>query len=70
MLSKKRNKSKALINSKSFLFLLYDILNESLYQNIIHWDSKGTTLIISDINKLCEIVLTKYFKHNKYFFLI
>ena len=64
MLSKKRNKSKALINSKSFLFLLYDILNESLYQNIIHWDSKGTTLIISDINKLCEIVLPKYFKHN------
>ena len=66
MLNKKRNKLKAHINSKSFLFILYDILNESLYQNIIHWDFKITALIISDINKLCEIILPKYFKHNNY----
>ena len=66
MLNKKRIKFKTHFNSSSFLILLYDILNENIYQKIIHWDSEGTILIISNINKLCEIILPKYFKHNKY----
>ena len=65
MLNKKRNIHKK-IQRKTFLSLLYDILNDSAYNEFISWNSKGNGIIIFNINKLSEIVLPKYFKHNKY----
>ena len=65
MLNKKRNRLNQ-IRSKSFLLLLYDILNDNEFKEIIDWNSKGNGIIIYDIPKLSEIVLPKYYKHNKY----
>ena len=65
MLKKKR---KFLPNPKknnSFLFKLYDILNDSSNQNIILW-KENTSILIKDRFKLTEKVLPKFFKHKNY----
>ena len=64
MLNKKRFKLEK--RCKSFLSRLYDILNDSNNKDIIHWNKEGNGILISDINKLCDIVLPKYYKHNNY----
>lgn len=65
MLNKKRNRL-GKIRNKSFLILLYEILNDEAYREIIHWNSKGNGIIISNVHQFTEIVLPKYYKHNKY----
>ena len=64
MLNKKTNKLPK--RCKSFLSRLYDILNDKEYTQIIHWNKDGNGIIIVDANKLSEIVLPKYYKHNNY----
>jgi len=64
MLNKKTNKLPK--RCKSFLSRLYDILNDKEYIHIIHWNKDGNGIVISDANKLSEIVLPKYYKHNNY----
>ena len=64
MLNKKRISLSKI--SKSFIIILNEILSSGLYHDIIHWDSNGKGIIISNIDKLCEIVLPKYYKHNNY----
>lgn len=66
MLNKKRKQIPNNKNNHSFLFKLYDILNDTLYQKIIVWNNDGTAILIKDTNKLSEIVLPKFFKHNNY----
>ena len=66
MLTKKRTKSKKILKKKSFLSILYDILNDISYNDIISWNIEGNGLIIKNIIKLCEIILPKYYKHNNY----
>ena len=66
MLTKKRTKSKKILKKKSFLSILYDILNDISYNDIISWNIEGNGLIIKNITKLCEIILPKYYKHNNY----
>ena len=65
MLNKKTN-NKLPKRCKSFLSRLYDILNDKEYTQIIHWNKDGNGIIIVDANKLGEIVLPKYYKHNNY----
>ena len=65
MLNKKRG-NKKIKKSKSFLLKLFDILNDNKYKDIIHWNFEGTTLIIKDIDNLCNVVLPKYYIHNNY----
>ena len=65
MLNKKRN-TKKIKKSKSFLLKLFDILNDNKYKDIIHWDFEGTTLIIENIDNLCNMVLPKYYIHSNY----
>ena len=65
MLNKKTN-NKLSKRCKSFLSRLYDILNDKEYTQIIHWNKDGNGIIIVDANKLGEIVLPKYYKHNNY----
>ena len=66
MLNKKRNILKKTKKSNSFIFKLYDILTNSLYQKIISWNNDGTAILIKDTFKLCEIVLPIFFKHNNF----
>ena len=66
MLNKKRAKGKIIIKSKSFLLLLYDILNDSFCKEFIHWNSEGSGIIIDNINNFCKNILPKYFNHNNY----
>ena len=66
MLNKKRIKNNSYSKSKSFLLLLYEILNDSFCKEFIHWNSEGTGIIIPNINKFTENLLPKYFKHNNY----
>ena len=66
MLTKKRAKSKIIIKRKSFLSILYEILNDSSYNEIISWNIEGNGIVIKNITKLCEIILPKFFKHNNY----
>ena len=66
MLKKKR---KFLPNPKkynSFLFKLYDILNDSSNQNIILW-KENTSILIKDRFKLTEKIPTKIFQTQKLF---
>ena len=65
MLKKKRNRTKYTKNN-SFLFTLKNILNDNNSRNIIYWNDKGSSIIIKDRYKLCEIILPKFFKHNNY----
>ena len=66
MLKKKRTKSTNLNKNNSFLFKLYDILNDSNCKEVINWNNDGNAILIKDRYKICEIVLPKYFKHNNY----
>ena len=66
MLNKKRNKSKIIIKRKSFLSILYEILNNLSYNDIISWNLEGNGIIIKNINKLCTIILPKFYKHSNY----
>ena len=66
MLKKKRNKFKKLNKNNSFIFKLYEILNNTLYQKIICWNNDGTSILIKDTFKLCEIILPIFFKHNNF----
>jgi hypothetical protein len=45
---------------------LYDILKNNSYSKIIHWDTDGKRVIISDVVNLCNIVLPKFYKHHNY----
>ena len=66
MLGKKRNNQKKVNKSESFLSKLYDILKNNSYSKIIHWDTDGKRVIISDVVNLCNIVLPKFYKHHNY----
>ena len=66
MLNKKRYRLKQISQNKLFLSKLYDILNNEENKDIIHWNNEGTAIIIVDINKLCELILPKYYKHSNY----
>ena len=66
MLSKKRAKSKIIKKRKSFLSILYEILNDISYNDIISWNIEGNGIIIKNVSKLCDIILPKYYKHNNY----
>ena len=66
MLGKKRNNQKKVNKSESFLSKLHDILNNNSYKNIIHWDTDGKRVIISDVVNLCNLVLPKFYKHHNY----
>ena len=66
MLSKKRIRFSNLSSNKLFLLKLYDILNDKESSDIIHWDSDGKRIVISNVNELCNIILPKYYKHTNY----
>ena len=66
MLGKKRNNQKNVNKSESFLSKLQDILNDTGYKAIIHWNADGKRVIISDVVNLCNIVLPKFYKHHNY----
>ena len=66
MLGKKRNNQSKVNKSESFLSKLHDILKNSSYNKIIHWDTDGKRVIISDVVNLCNIVLPKFYKHHNY----
>ena len=66
MLTKKRTNSKIIIKRKSFLSILYEILNDLSYNDIISWNIDGNGIVIKNITKLCEIILPKFYKHNNY----
>ncbi|CAD8101572.1 unnamed protein product [Paramecium primaurelia] len=50
----------------SFLTKIYDILENSNYQDIIQWYQDGTAFIIKKPYEFAKKVLPKYFKHNNY----
>ena len=66
MLGKKRNNQNKVNKSESFLIKLHDILNNNSYNKIIHWDTDGKRVIISDVVNLCNLVLPKFYKHHNY----
>jgi hypothetical protein len=66
MLNKKRTNHNKTKKSKSFLLRLFDILNDKKYNEIIHWNSQGTSIIIQDVKKFSDIVLPNYYIHNNY----
>ena len=67
MLGKKRAKKKPdFTKSENFIVKLYFILNTPAYEKIIHWSSNGTFLVISDITKLTQKILPKYYNHRNY----
>jgi len=66
MLGKKRNNQSKVNKSESFLSKLHDILKNSSYNKVIHWDTDGKRVIISDVVNLCNIVLPKFYKHHNY----
>ena len=66
MLGKKRNNQNKINKSESFLSKLYDILNDITYNEIIHWDTDGKRIIITDVINLCNIILPKFYKHHNY----
>lgn len=66
MLSKKpdiMNKRKTL-----FIYKLYTLLQSSNYENnnIIHWNDKGNSFIISNMNKFCNVIMPKVFNLERY----
>ena len=66
MLNKKRNNCSISKKSKSFLLILFDILNDTTYKDIIHWNLNGNGIIITNTEKLSEAVLPNFFLHNNY----
>jgi len=66
MLNKKRSSCSKPKKSKSFLLILFDILNDAKYNEIIHWNSDGAGIIITNAGKLSDTVLPNFFLHNNY----
>ena len=66
MLGKKRNNQNKINKSESFLSKLYDILSDITYNEIIHWDTDGKRIIITDVINLCNTILPKFYKHHNY----
>ena len=66
MLNKKRIHFSCFPKSKLFLFKLYDILNDKESNDIINWSSDDKSIIITNVNMLCNKVLPKYYKHTNY----
>lgn len=66
MLNKKRIHVSCFPKSRLFLFKLYDILNDNENNDIIHWSSDDQSIIIANVNMLCNKVLPKYYKHTNY----
>ena len=66
MLNKKRMIQTKTKKSKSFLLTLFNILNENKFNEIIHWNLGGNSIVIQDPEKLSEVVLPRYFLHNNY----
>ena len=64
MLNKKLFKQEK--KKKSFLSKLYDILNNTTYKEIIHWNKEGGVIIIADVNKFSTMIMPKYYNHCKY----
>ena len=62
----KRNNLNKVKKDKSFLLKLFDILSDTTYNDIIHWNLQGSGIIIMDIEKLSNIVLPKFFIHKNY----
>ena len=65
MLSIKRCRAKTR-KPESFLSKLFDILNNTNNNSAISWDSEGKKIVISDIVKLCNEVLPKFYNHKNY----
>lgn len=67
MLSKKRtNFTQEISKCEPFLSKLHDILSLKEYSPIIRWNNDGKKIIITDVNKLSEIILPKFYKHRNY----
>lgn len=66
MLNKKRISCSKSKKSQSFLLILFDILNDTTYNEIIHWNSDGTGFIITNTQKLSDLVLPNFFLHNNF----
>ena len=62
----KRNNPNKVKKDKSFLLKLFDILSDTAYNDIIHWNLQGNGIIIMDIEKFSKIVLPKFFIHKNY----
>ena len=65
-ISNNKEKQKEKEDSPNFLIKLNQILENSKYYDIIHWDNSGKYLIISNISKFSDIILPLYYKHNNY----
>ena len=66
MLNKKIKRNNKIKTKKSFLLKLYDILNDNTYHDIIHWNMERSGIIITNITKLSNEVLPKFYRHNNY----
>ena len=66
MLNKKRSYPSKVKKNKSFLLKLFDILNEDEYHDIIHWNSNGNGIIITNEDKLSDSVLPNFYLHKNY----
>ena len=66
MLGKKRSNQSKVNKSESFLSKLHDILSDTIYNEIIHWDADGKRIIIADVIELCNLILPKFYKHHNY----
>jgi hypothetical protein len=66
MLGKKRSNQSKINKSESFLSKLHDILSDTIYNEIIHWDADGKRIIIADVIELCNLILPKFYKHHNY----
>jgi len=49
-----------------FLSKTYDILQSNEYSDLISWCSDGHGFIVKNISKFENVVLPRYFKHNKF----
>lgn len=47
------------------LNVLFPFIQNQDFSRIIYWSPAGTEFIIKDINKFQQVVLPKYFRHNK-----
>uniref|UniRef100_A0A915BG04 HSF-type DNA-binding domain-containing protein n=1 Tax=Parascaris univalens TaxID=6257 RepID=A0A915BG04_PARUN len=47
-----------------FLIKLWNIVEDTAYQNVIRWDESGYSFHILDPYSFCRNVLPQYFKHN------
>lgn len=50
----------------AFLEKLYDILEDSSYEDYICWCADGTTVLVKKVEEFSQIVLPKFYKHNNF----